>query len=105
MGRLLLEIQVRKSTADGKGATGQFSKGCAKALGTDAFLPAEFYKKLTAPSSHWVEKLRPLVLDKKQPRKIFVQPNTVVDQNGEVVLKEYPVTCEGVIESFVERGL
>jgi len=28
---------------------------------------------------------------------------SVVD--GEVILKEYPVTVEGVIESFVERAL
>ena len=37
-----------------------------------------------------------------QPRKIFVQPNThVVD--GEVQLKEYPLTAAGVVQSFVER--
>ncbi|GAA5906487.1 hypothetical protein JCM5296_003782 [Sporobolomyces johnsonii] len=87
MGKLLLEIQVRKSTGDGPGAT-------------------EFYKKLTKPSDHWVEKLRPLVLAKKLPRKIFVQPTTSINAaTGEVELKEYPVTVEGVIESFIERGL
>ncbi|KAM0787893.1 hypothetical protein ACM66B_003943 [Microbotryomycetes sp. NB124-2] len=85
MGKLLLEIQIRKSTGDGKGA-------------------AEFYKKLTAPSEHWVNKLRPLVLAKKLPRKVFVQPRTMV-VDDDVVLKEYPATLEGVIESFVERGL
>ncbi|KAK4047987.1 hypothetical protein OIV83_005021 [Microbotryomycetes sp. JL201] len=85
MGKLLLEIQIRKSTGDGKGA-------------------AEFYKKLTAPSEHWVSELRPLVLAKKLPRKVFVQPRTLV-VDGDVVLKEYPATLEGVIESFVERGL
>ena len=42
---------------------------------------------------------------KKLPRKIFVQPNTMVNEQEEVELKEYPVTVEGVIESFVERGL
>lgn len=39
-----------------------------------------------------------------QPRKIFVQPNTFI-VDGEVVLKEYPLTPAGVIESFVERQL
>lgn len=39
-----------------------------------------------------------------QPRKVFVQPNTFVE-NGEVVLKEYPSTPEGVIASFIERGI
>lgn len=39
-----------------------------------------------------------------QPRKIFVQPNTFV-VDGEVKLKEYPLTNAGVIESFIERKL
>lgn len=39
-----------------------------------------------------------------QPRKIFVQPNTFVE-NGEVVLKEYPLSPAGAIESFIERKL
>lgn len=40
----------------------------------------------------------------RQPRKIFVQPNThIVD--GEVHLKEYPLTSAGVIQSFIERKL
>ncbi|GAA5989450.1 hypothetical protein JCM10908_000478 [Rhodotorula pacifica] len=87
MGKLLVELQVRKSTGDGAGAT-------------------EFYKKLTKPKDDWVSKLRPLVLAKKLPRKVFVQPNTRVDaQSGEVELVEYPTTVEGVIQSFVERAL
>ena len=39
-----------------------------------------------------------------QPRKVFVQPNTFIE-NGDVVLKEYPTTPEGVIESFIERNI
>lgn len=65
---------------------------------------AAFYKTLTTPSKKWVDELRPLVLAKKLPRKVFVQPTTsIVD--GEVVLKEYPVSILGTIESFVERAL
>jgi len=84
-GKLLLELQVRKSTADGEGAK-------------------EFYTQLTKPSPQWEGEIRDLVLKKKLPRKIFVQPNTVI-ANDEVVLKEYPLTCAGVIESFIERKL
>lgn len=85
MGRLLLEIQVRKSTGDSRGAT-------------------EFYKRLTTPSDEWINELRPLVLAKKLPRKLFVQPNTFVSRDGrDVELREYPVTREGIIQSFVER--
>ncbi|GAA6057587.1 hypothetical protein JCM3770_005398 [Rhodotorula araucariae] len=86
MGRLLLEIQVRKSTGDGPGAT-------------------KFYKELTKPDQQWIDELRPLVLAKKLPRKVFVQPNTRITTAGEVELVEYPVTVEGVIQSFVERAL
>ncbi|KAL6298245.1 aflatoxin-detoxifizyme [Sparassis latifolia] len=82
-GKLLLELQVRKSTADGAGAR-------------------EYYTALTAPLPGWEGDIRDLVLKKKLPRKIFVQPNTFVE-NDEVVLKEYPLTPAGVIESFIER--
>jgi len=89
VGKLLIDLQVRKSTADGEGAT-------------------SFYTELTNPKPNWDGDLRDLVLRKKQPRKIFLQPNTVVVGEGDskdVTLKEYPLTCEGIIESFIERGL
>ncbi|KZT68119.1 dipeptidyl-peptidase III [Daedalea quercina L-15889] len=84
-GKLLVELQVRKSTADGPGARA-------------------YYTELTTPLPGWEGEIRDLVLKKKLPRKIFVQPNTFVE-NGEVVLKEYPLTPVGVIESFIERRL
>ncbi|SCV74412.1 BQ2448_6844 [Microbotryum intermedium] len=86
MGDLLLHLQILKSTGDGPGAT-------------------SFFKKLTTPSRAWIDELRPLVLSSKFPRKIFVQPNTVVGEGGEVELREYEVSLEGVVRSFVERGL
>ncbi|ELU45528.1 dipeptidyl peptidase III [Rhizoctonia solani AG-1 IA] len=72
------ELQIRKSIADGEGAR-------------------EFYEKLIGYH-------RDLVLAKKQPRKVFVQPNTFV-VDGKVELKEYPLTNEGVLQSFIERRL
>ncbi|KAI0093655.1 aflatoxin-detoxifizyme [Irpex rosettiformis] len=84
-GKLLIDLQVRKSTADGAGAR-------------------EFYRTLTTPFAGWEGEIRNVVLAKKQPRKIFVQPNTFVE-NGSAVLKEYPLTAEGAIESFIERNL
>lgn len=45
-GRLLIELQVRKSTADGKGAR-------------------EFYTELTRPLPGWEGEIRDLVLKKK----------------------------------------
>lgn len=49
MGKLLLELQVRKSTADGAGAR-------------------EYYEKLTNPLPGWEGELRDLVIAKKQVR-------------------------------------
>lgn len=84
-GKLLVELQVRKSTADGLGARA-------------------FYNDLTTPFAGWEGEIRDLVLAKKQPRKIFVQPNTL-SVDGEIQLKEYPLTPAGAIESFIERNL
>jgi dipeptidyl-peptidase III len=84
-GKLLVELQVRKSTADGAGAR-------------------KFYADLTRPTAGYETDLRDFVLKKRQPRKIFVQPNTFV-QDDDVVLKEYPLTPAGAIESFIERQL
>ncbi|TFK54893.1 dipeptidyl-peptidase III [Heliocybe sulcata] len=85
VGKLLIDLQVRKSTADGAGARA-------------------FYTQLTNPLPGWEGEIRDLVLKKKQPRKIFVQPNTFVEGDT-VVLKEYPLTNAGVIQSFIERRL
>ncbi|KAF8964677.1 aflatoxin-detoxifizyme [Flammula alnicola] len=84
-GKLLVELQVRKSTADAAGSR-------------------EFYTTLTKPIAAWEGEIRDMVLRKKLPRKIFVQPNTVV-VDDKVILKEYPLTLAGVIQSFVERNL
>ncbi|KAJ7582725.1 aflatoxin-detoxifizyme [Mycena floridula] len=85
MGELLCELQIRKSVADGAGAK-------------------QFYTELTTPIAEWTGDIRDMVIDRKAPRKIFVQPNTVLVE-GEVQLKEYPLTSVGVIESFIDRKL
>ncbi|KAJ7273708.1 aflatoxin-detoxifizyme [Mycena haematopus] len=81
MGKLLVELQVRKSTADGAGARRYY---------TDLTNPMEVFSR---------PEVRNLVL----ARKIFVQPNLHIDANGDVQLKEYPLTPAGVIESWIER--
>ncbi|PPQ66069.1 hypothetical protein CVT26_010811 [Gymnopilus dilepis] len=85
VGKLLIELQVRKSTADGAGAR-------------------EYYTNLTKPLPGWEGEIRDMVLRKKLPRKLFVQPNTFVE-NDKVILKEYPLTPVGVIQSFIDRKL
>ncbi|KAG8785722.1 hypothetical protein FRC15_000807 [Serendipita sp. 397] len=95
MGKLLVELQVLKATADAKGAK-------------------TFYTSLTDPMPEWDNELRQLVLLKKLPRKLFVQPNTLIEgpgpsstgQGGEkVVLKEYELNAQGMIESYIDRRL
>ncbi|KAF8212242.1 aflatoxin-detoxifizyme [Mycena galopus ATCC 62051] len=84
MGKLLVELQVRKSTADGTGARQYY---------TDLTNPMEVFSR---------PEVRNLVLAKKLARKIFVQPNLLIE-NGDVQLKEYPLTPAGVVESWIER--
>jgi len=83
-GKLLVELQVRKTTADGRGAN-------------------EFYGALTLPMPGWVPNVRDIVISKKLPRKVFVQPNTFL-VGEKVELKEYPLSAEGAVQSFIERG-
>ncbi|KIJ29853.1 hypothetical protein M422DRAFT_187851, partial [Sphaerobolus stellatus SS14] len=85
VGKLLVELQVRKSTADGAGAR-------------------KYYTDLTTPLPGWDGQIRDLVVNKRLPRKVFVQPNTFV-VDGQVQLKEYPLTAAGAIESFIERDI
>ena len=54
----------------------------------------------------WGKKVRDEVLRNKQPRKIFVQANTVLDEKtGDVALLEYEPSLEGMIKSYAERGV
>jgi dipeptidyl-peptidase-3 len=42
------------------------------------------------------------MLAKQTARQVFVQPNTFIS-SGEVFLKEYEPTVEGMIQSWAER--
>ncbi|KAL1952756.1 hypothetical protein VTO42DRAFT_4279 [Malbranchea cinnamomea] len=83
--RYLQKLHVYKSTAD-------FAAG--KAL----------YDEATHVDEWWGTKVRPVVLQKKIPRKVFVQANTVLE-GDQVVLKEYEPTLEGMIRSYAERNV
>ncbi|KAI9735180.1 MAG: hypothetical protein M1834_001770 [Cirrosporium novae-zelandiae] len=64
----------------------------------------KLYDESTDVDAWWADKVRPVVLRKKIPRKVFVQANTIVE-GDKVVLKEYEPTCEGLIQSYVERDV
>ncbi|KIW95081.1 uncharacterized protein Z519_03664 [Cladophialophora bantiana CBS 173.52] len=83
----LQKLHIYKSTAD-------FEAG------------KKLYDEVTNVDEWWAEKARPIVLKKKIPRKVFVQANTVLDENsGDVKLVEYEPTIEGMIQSYVERNV
>lgn len=62
------------------------------------------YEEMTRVDEWWEAKVRKVVLEKKTPRKVFVQGNTFED-DGKVTLKEYEPTLEGMIQSFAERDI
>lgn len=53
----------------------------------------------------WGKKVRDEVLSVKQPRKVFVQANTYLRDDGSVELVEYEPTLEGMIKSYAERDV
>ncbi|KAL5352276.1 hypothetical protein ACLOAV_002223 [Pseudogymnoascus australis] len=82
----LLKLHVYKSTADVVAGT-------------------ELYERMTrVEQGFWAEQVRGQVLKQKQPRKVFVQANTVLGEDGEVVLKVQETSLEGMVASFAERG-
>jgi dipeptidyl-peptidase III len=80
----LQKLHIYRSTADAKNGT-------------------ELMESMTEVDDYFV-KVREVVWQKRQPRRLFVQPNTkIVDE--EVVLVDYEESCAGVIQSWAERGV
>ncbi|OAK94367.1 dipeptidyl-peptidase III [Phaeosphaeriaceae sp. SRC1lsM3a] len=79
----LQKLHIYKATAD---------YAAAKRLYDDVTDVEPFYENM----------VRPAVLSKKTPRKVFVQANTV-EKDGKVELREYEATNVGMIQSCVER--
>ena len=84
LGRILLRLQMYRSTAD--------VKSCR-----------DYYEDLSRVDGPYLE-WRRIVLAKKLPRWVFVQPNTFLE-GEEVILKNYDATPQGVIQSWAERDL
>ena len=86
MGAYLRKLHIYKSTAD-------FETGGA------------FFRDMTTVDPEfWGKTVRQVVLANKQPRKVFVQANTFVDEaTGKATIKEYEPTLEGMVQSWAER--
>ncbi|TKX23832.1 dipeptidyl peptidase-like protein [Elsinoe australis] len=81
--KFLQKLQVYKATADAKEGK-------------------KLYEGITEVDEWFAEKVRPEVLRRAQPRKVFVQANTFLE-GDKVTLREYEATAEGMIKSFVDR--
>ncbi|KAM0332271.1 hypothetical protein ACHAQA_002547 [Verticillium albo-atrum] len=86
VGKYLQKLHVYKSTADVEAGTA-------------------FYKEMTnVDMDFWGTKLRNVVLQNKQPRKVFVQANTYLDEaTGKVSIKHYEASPAGMIQSWADR--
>lgn len=86
VGDYLQKLHIYKATADVEGG-GAFFLGMTE-----------------VDSEYWGRKVRDEVLHNKQPRKVFVQANTYIDEaTGKVTLKHYEATPQGMIQSWAER--
>ena len=102
---LVVRVDRDKILSDGRPAVEKFlQKLHVYKMSADVNAAKELYNRYTDVSKEWAEKVRPVVMSKKLPRKVFVQGNTV-EKDGEVELKEYEPTIEGMIQSFAERDI
>lgn len=63
-----------------------------------------FYEALSTVDGKY-KGWRQIVVSKPELKWKFVQPNTFLEDDGSVSLREYDATEAGVIKSFAERGM
>lgn len=85
LAHLLIKLHIYRCTAD--------VHGCR-----------EFYEDLTNPDGIFLE-WRRIMLVAQPAKQVFVQANTFVTDDGELVLKEYEPTVDGMIQSWAERAV
>jgi dipeptidyl-peptidase-3 len=83
VGDFLLKLQVYKSLGDVENG-------------------AKFYNSYSEVPEE-MAKLREIVMARKEPRKLLIQPHMCKNDDGTVQLKRFPCSLEGMIQSFVAR--
>lgn len=100
---LTIKIDRRKIISHGKPAVDKFLQKLQVYKATaDRKAAIDLYEGVTNVDDFFANKVRPAVLAAAQPRKVFVQANTMLE-GDKVVLKEYPATAEGMIQSYADR--
>ena len=84
LGRMLLRLHIYRCT-------------------TDITSCRAYYEDMSKVDGDYI-RWRRVVLSKQQPKWVFVQANTFLE-DGNVILVEYDATPEGVIQSWAERSL
>lgn len=100
---LTIKLDRSKIISHGRPAVEKYLQklGIYKAT-ADVEAGSKMYSDITHVGEWWGTKLRNEVLNRKQPRKVFVQANTF-EKDGDIVIKEYDPTPEGMIQSFADR--
>ena len=88
IGAFLQKLQIYKSTGDSKAACKMYN----------AYSAVNDHDRSDMPWASW----RNIVLDRKQPRKMLVQANTII-QEEKLTMKEYAPTPDGMMESWRDR--
>ncbi|KAF4546904.1 putative peptidase family M49 protein [Elsinoe fawcettii] len=102
--RLIVRIDRSKIRTDGKTALGNMLLQLHMFRCTaDVVACRTFYDELTKVDDEFAT-WHQIVNRIKQPKWVFAQPNTFVE-NQKVVVREYPATVEGVIQSWAERDV
>jgi len=86
IGDFLCKLQTYKSTADVEAGRAMYAH----------------FSEVSEDGNHPWLSLRKIVMARKQPRKLFVQHHTVLHE-GQVTLKNYESSAQGLIQSFVDR--
>jgi len=105
MSDLTISIDRSKILTHGRKAVGKYlTKLHVYKSIADVRAGSELYNRMTEVTKQF-ESYREVVMRLEQPRKVFVQANTVLSEEGGVELREYEDSVEGMVKSYAERGV